>query len=233
MERIFRIRRFDPDAERKPYFKEYKLECPKGMTVLEALFEILEKQDPTLSFRYNCRAAVCGSCGMEINGKHRLACATQVSELTGAIIIEPLPGLRVIKDLVVDMDEFFNKYKIVKPYLIRKSPFPEKEIYQSPEDWKKMDPYIYCIMCACCTSSCPVTWSRSSYLTPAVFVKAWRFVADSRDEGKEERLTAVNSEDGVWRCHTAFRCVEACPKDINPTSAIVKLRNAIIFGKKG
>ncbi len=231
MERVFRIRRFDPDKDSKPYYSEYRFDAPRGMTVLEALFYIIENVDPSLSFRYNCRAAVCGSCGMEINGKHRLACATQVSELKGDVVIEPLPGLRVVKDLVVDMDDFFNKFLVVKPYLIRKTPPPQKEILQSPEERKELDPYIYCIMCACCSSSCPVTWSRSTYLTPSVFVKAWRFVADSRDEAKEEHLAGVNSEDGVWRCHTAFRCVEACPKDINPTSAIVNLRRKLAFSR--
>ena len=196
-----------------------------GMTVLEAIFEVLEKQDGSIAFRYACRGAICGSCAMFINGSHRLACGTQVTSLnTTEITISPLPHLPLIKDLAVDMTPFFDNYEAIKPYLIANTPPPEKERLQSPDQRKAIDEAIDCILCGICYSSCPVVWTNKDYLGPSALLKAYRFVADSRDEGLKERLATVGTEKGVWRCHTIFNCSEACPKGINPTNAIQQLK---------
>lgn len=232
-----KVWRFDPEVDKKPYFQSYQVPVSKGLTVLGALFYVTDRVDGSLSYRYCCRAGVCGSCAMYINGAYRLACETQVSLFPdGEITIGPLPRMRVIKDLVVDLEPFFAKYEMIKPYLINNSKPPEKERHQSPKDRKKIDEVIDCILCASCYSSCPTVWmseDRDGYLGPAALTKAWRFVADSRDEAKRERLELVGSEAGVWRCHTAFNCVEACPKRINCTEAIQQLKKKVILSKFG
>ena len=232
-----KVWRFDPEVDKKPYFQSYQVPVSKGLTVLGALFYVTDRVDGSLSYRYCCRAGVCGSCAMYINGAYRLACETQVSLFPdGEIVVGPLPRMRVIKDLVVDLEPFFAKYEMIKPYLINNSKPPERERLQSPKDRKRIDEVIDCILCASCYSSCPTVWmseDRDGYLGPAALTKAWRFVADSRDEAKRERLELVGSEAGVWRCHTAFNCVEACPKRINCTEAIQQLKKKVILSKFG
>lgn len=203
----------------------------KGTNVLEALFHILEKYDPTLSFRYSCRGAVCGSCAMYINGRYRLACNTMVDSLKGdRITVSPLPGLQVIKDLVVDMTSFFQKIEKVRPFLSVLESAPV-EILQSPEDREKLDIIVDCILCAACYSACPVDWMNKEYLGPAALNKAYRFVADSRDSAARERLALVDNDNGIWRCHSIFNCTEACPKKISPANSIVQLRRHAVLKK--
>ena len=227
----FKVERFDPEVDDRPYYKDYELEVRSGMTVLDALFDILEKQDGSLAFRYSCRGAVCGSCAMYINGHFELACQVQVKGLKGNIKIGPLPHLEVIKDLVVDMKPFFDKYDKILPYLMPKADPPEKEWVQSQEERKAIDEMIDCILCGSCYAACTMTLTDKEYLGPASLLKAYRFIADSRDRGEDERLDIVNSEHGVWRCHTIFSCVEACPKKINPTWSIQQLKKRVIAKK--
>jgi succinate dehydrogenase / fumarate reductase iron-sulfur subunit len=225
----FRIKRFDPVDDEKPWFTTYTVPYESSMTVLEGLFSIQEHQDGTLAFRYCCRAAVCGSCSMYINGRYRLACQTNVTQLKGAdVTIEPMPHLPVVKDLVCDMNDFFAKYEHIKPWLIRTSQDPEKEIAQSPGDRKKLDMPIDCILCGSCYSSCPSVWGEDNYLGPAALLKAYRFEVDSRDEARKERLPHFDNERGVYRCHTITNCVEACPKELNPTEGIQWLKGAAV-----
>ena len=198
------------------------------MLVLEGLNQIKWELDTTLSFRRSCREGVCGSDGININGLNMLACVTKIEDLDSEhLVIQPLPGMPVIKDLVVDLTDFINKFITVKPFLLRKSPLPDKEFYQSVDDRKKIDGLYECILCGCCSSSCPSYWSDKDYLGPASFLRAWRYLADSRDEGAEERLSILNDKHGVWRCHTIYNCVDACPKQLNPTKAIVEIRRLI------
>ena len=228
-----RIYRRDPDLDPAPKYQNYQIELTPGLTVLMALYHVLENVDKTLAFRSSCRSAVCGSCGMHINGKNRLACETQVAPLGNEIVIEPLPHLPVLKDLVVDMTSFWTKYERVRPYLISlNAPPPSgKERLQSPEDRKKIDSFIDCILCACCHSSCSLDWWDKEYLGPAALGKAYRFVADSRDEGGIERLKIVANEEGVFRCHTIFNCTEECPKQISPTFGIQEMKKKVLVAK--
>jgi len=197
------------------------------MTVLDALFQVLEEKDGSLAFRYSCRSAVCGSCASFINGRPRLACETQLGTLGSMVTIGPLPHLPVIRDLVVDLHSFYQKIDMLKLYFEAREPSPEKEFIQTPKDREAIDTAIDCIDCGACFSSCPLTWTDPKYPGPAAFVKAYRFIADSRDTGGIERLRAVGCEDGIWRCHTVFNCADACPKSINPTYFIQQLkRNA-------
>jgi len=220
-----KVFRFDPEGDAEPYFDTFEVEGREGMTVLEALFEVLEKQDNSLSFRYTCRGAVCGSCAMYINGSYRLACETQVAALgPGEITVSPLPHLPLLKDLVVDMAPFFEKFEMIMPYLKAEAPPPARERLQSAGDRKAIDEVINCIMCGSCYSACPMTWANRDYLGPSALNKAYRFVADSRDGAKAERLMLVSGEDGIFRCHTIFNCVEACPKKVNQTSSIQQLK---------
>lgn len=229
---ILRIFRMDPEVDRKSYYREYEVALREGMTVLEALVDIVEKQDGSVAFRYSCRGAVCGSCAMTINGKIGLACETQIRYLKAKKIeINPLPYMRVIKDLVVDMTAFYEKYERVKPHLIRKGPPPaDHEFIQSPEERRVLgeDNVLMCILCASCYGGCPSVWTGSHYLGPAAIAKAQRFLQDSRDQGADDRLPIVDGEDGVWRCHTIFNCVEACPKDIQLTRSIGKVKNTCV-----
>jgi len=226
----FKIERFDPDVNKTPHFETYEVDAGKEMSVLEALFYILENLDGSLAFRYSCRGAVCGSCAMRINGKIRLACQTLIKTLKSkTITISPLPHLPIIKDLVVDMDRFFEKYKKIKPYLICDSTLPEKEIIQSKKDRQKIDEMINCILCGSCYAACTVSALDREFLGPAALTKAYRFVADSRDRAKSERLQMVGGEHGVFRCHTIFNCAQACPKNIVPTYSIQKLKGASIY----
>jgi succinate dehydrogenase / fumarate reductase iron-sulfur subunit len=235
----FRLKRYDPtrDAPGTSRWSEYHVEYLSSTTVLEGLFDIQEHQDRSIAFRYCCRAAVCGSCAMYINGRYRLACQTNIRFLNSpAVTIEPLPHLPVIRDLVCDMDDFFAKYEYIKPWLIRNSEPEEREIPQSPAQRSKLDMPIDCILCGSCYSSCPSVWAEENYLGPAALLKAYRFEVDSRDEGDRERLPIWDNERGSYRCHTITNCIEACPKRLNPTEGIQWLKRAAVrrrlFGRK-
>ncbi len=229
----FRIRRGAPDAQ---HYDEFCVPYESSLTVLEGLFFIQERQDSSLAFRYCCRAAVCGSCAMYINGRYRLACQTNIRHLRpGTITVEPMPHMPLVKDLVCEMSDFFAKYEYIKPWLMRTSREPEREILQSPEERRKLDMPVDCILCGACYSSCPSVWGEENYLGPAALLKAYRFEVDSRDEGGRERMPAWDNERGIYRCHTITNCVEACPKRLNPTEGIQWLKRAAVrrrlFGK--
>lgn len=227
----FKIFRFDPDVDKKPRFQKYELELKPAMTVLQGLLEIRFNQDPSLAFRMACRAAICGSCAMHINGEYRLACETQVKTLGKTVTIRPLGHLPIIKDLIVEMDKFWKRYKEIKPYLMPGKGAPEKEFLQTTDDREKLTTIIDCILCACCYSSCPVVGTDPDYVGPAAALKAHRFVADSRDDAAEERIALVGGEHGVWRCHTVFSCQEVCPKEINPSGSIAELKMKAVKSK--
>ncbi|MGE4318783.1 MAG: succinate dehydrogenase iron-sulfur subunit [Deferribacterales bacterium] len=226
----FEIFRYDPDKDKEPYYQTYQVEMRRpGYLMLDALNQIKWEQDPTLTYRRSCREGVCGSDGLNVNGVNMLSCMTKVEDLgSDHIVVQPLPGMNVMRDLVVDVDDFFAKFITVKPYLIRHTPNPDKEIYQSPEDRKKLDGLYECIACGCCSSSCPSYWADKKYLGPNAFLRAWRYIVDSRDEGADERLPILNDKHGVWRCHTIYNCVEACPKELNPTEAIMNIRKLLL-----
>ncbi|MBI5651384.1 MAG: succinate dehydrogenase iron-sulfur subunit [Chloroflexi bacterium] len=225
------IYRRDPDLDTAPRYQTYEIQPEPGQTVLMALYHILDNVDKSIAFRASCRSAVCGSCGMHINGQNRLACETQLAPLGNEILIEPLPHLPVLKDLVVDMTAFWDKYEKVRPYLIAMKNPPEKERLQSPAQRKRIDEFIDCILCACCHSTCTLDAWSNDYLGPAALAKAYRFVADTRDEGGVERLKIVASEEGVFRCHTIFNCTEECPKKISPTFAIQEMKKKVLVAK--
>ena len=226
----FKILRYDAkEPESRPCFSTYRIRVIPGLTVLAVLIRIRDEIDGTLSFRSSCRSAVCGSCAMVINGKIDLACRTQVAAFnTDTIILEPLPNFEVIRDLVVDLSPFWQMYDKVQPYLIRHSPVPEKEIPQSEEDRRRIDQFVNCILCACCYGACPVLAREPDYVGPAAAAKLERFVLDSRDERPAGALSIVNDEKGLWGCDTLLRCIDACPKDVRPTDAIVGLRKTML-----
>jgi len=226
-----RILRFDPEKDKKPYWQQFEVEAEPTDRVLDLLHYIRDEHDGTLAFRRSCGHGICGSDAMVINGKNRLACKTLVKDLKQPITIEPLKGFRVIKDLVVDMEPFFAKYRTIMPYLINDEPPPPTERLQSPEERELFDDTTKCILCACCTTSCPVFWSNSQYLGPAALVAAHRFVFDSRDRAAYQRLQILAQYGGVFTCRTTFNCVDACPRGINVTKAILELRQAILTGK--
>lgn len=231
MMRTFRIYRFNPEEDKRPYYQTYAVEIREGMTVLDTLNEIKWTQDGGLTFRRSCRHGICGSCAMTINGLNRLACETQVKSLgEGTIEIEPLRHFPVIKDLAVDMEDFFRKLEAVKPYLIAGTPPTDRERLQSIGERKKIDGSYECILCGACTSSCPSYWANTEFLGPAALLKAYRYCFDSRDEGFKERLPVLNNRFGLWRCHTIFNCT-ICPKALNPTWAIGELKKKTVAAK--
>ncbi|MCF6154684.1 MAG: succinate dehydrogenase iron-sulfur subunit [Candidatus Brocadia sp.] len=231
---FFHILRFNPDTDKKPFFQKFEIPFTrKDLTVLEGLNYIQQRLDNSLAFRSSCREAICGSCAMHINGKYRLACNTLVSKLkSNTITIRPIAHMPIHKDLFVDMKPFWEKYEYIKPYLMPGKPLPTSgERIQSPDERAKIDILVDCILCSCCHSSCPVTASHEKYLGPMAFLTIDRFVSDSRDGAKEERLTIVNDEHGVWRCHTVFNCQEVCPRDLNPSGSIAHLKMEIVKNK--
>ncbi len=223
-----KILRYDPERDKKPHWETYRVESGPMDRVLDLLHTVKWEQDGSLTFRRSCAHGVCGSDAMLINGRNRLACKIRVDQLGPEISVAPLPGLGVIKDLVVDMDDFFAKYRTVQPFLINDTPPPPRERLQSPEDRERYDDTTKCILCAACTSSCPSFWAQKSYVGPAAIVNAHRFIFDSRDEGAEERLEILADADGVWRCRTIFNCSDACPRGINITKAILEVSSAIV-----
>jgi len=229
----FKILRYDlREPEIEPHFESYRIKVISGLTILMVLLRIRDEIDGTLSFRSSCRSAVCGSCAMVINGKIDLACRTQVAAFgSNTIVLEPLPNFEIVKDLFVDLTPFWNMYEKVKPYLIRKSPDPEKEIQQSEDERKRIDQYVNCILCASCYGACPVLARNPDYVGPAALAKLERFMLDSRDERPDDFLENVNNDKGVWGCDTILRCIDACPKDVRPTDSIVGLRKQLVKKK--
>ena len=223
-----RILRYDPERDAKPHWEAYQVEAEPMARPLDLLHTIKWEQDGSLTFRRSCAHGVCGSDAMLINGRNRLACKIRVDQLGRKISIAPLPGLPVVKDLVVDMDGFFAKLRSVEPYLIAEGPPPARERRQSPEQRARYDDTTKCILCAACTSSCPSFWAQPGYVGPAAIVQAHRFIFDSRDEGADERLEILADQDGVWRCRTIFNCTDACPRGIEVTRAILEVSAAIV-----
>ena len=227
-----RILRFDPEHDAAPHWESYGVDAEPMDRVLNLLISVKADLDGTLTFRRSCAHGICGSDAMLINGRNRLACKIRVDQLGRKITVAPLTGLPVMKDLVVDMDGFLAKYRSVMPFLIADSPPPERERRQSPADRARYDATTKCILCAACTSACPSFWARPEYVGPAAIVQAHRFIFDSRDVGAAERLEFLSDENGVWRCRTIFNCVDACPRGINITRAILEVSSAIV-GRRG
>lgn len=223
-----RILRYDPERDEKPHWDRYMVESEPMDRVLDLLHKIKWEHDGSLTFRRSCAHGVCGSDAMMINGRNRLACKIRVDQLGRKISVAPLPGMPVIKDLVVDMEDFFAKYRSVMPFLVNDDPPPQRERLQSAHDRERYDDTTKCILCAACTSSCPSFWAQPSYVGPAAIVNAHRFIFDSRDHAEHERLEILADEDGVWRCRTIFNCVDACPRGINITQAILEVSSAIV-----
>ena len=223
-----RILRFDPERDSAPHWEHYAVEAEPMDRVLTLLHKLKAEQDGSLTFRRSCGHGICGSDAMLINNRNRLACKIRVDQLGKKITIAPLTGLPVVKDLVVDMDGFFGKYRSVMPFLVNESPAPARERFQSQADRARYDDTTKCILCAACTTSCPSFWAQPSYVGPASIVNAHRFIFDSRDEASEERLEILADKDGVWRCRTIFNCVDACPRGINITRAILEVSRAAV-----
>jgi succinate dehydrogenase / fumarate reductase iron-sulfur subunit len=223
-----RIRRFDPEADAEPHWEEYTVSAEPSDRVLDLLHQVKWYQDGTLTFRRSCGHGVCGSDAMLINGRNRLACEYLVKDAGSRITVEPIRGLPLVKDLLVDMEPFFDQYKSVMPWLVNDDPVEDgRERRQSPADRERYEDTGRCILCAACTTSCPVFWGDPAYVGPAAIVNAHRFIADSRDHAHEERLEIMADANGVWRCRTVFNCVEACPRDIKITRAIMEVTNEI------
>jgi succinate dehydrogenase / fumarate reductase iron-sulfur subunit len=227
----FSVYRYNPDVDNAPRMQDYKLEVEEGrdMMVLDALL-LLKEQDPTLSFRRSCREGVCGSDGLNMNGKNGLACITPLSALKGnKVILRPLPGLPVIRDLVIDMTQFYTQYEKVKPFLINDKPTGGIERLQTVEEREKLDGLYECILCACCSTSCPsFWWNPDKFIGPAGLLHAYRFLADSRDTATEERLKDLDDAFSVFRCHSIMNCVSVCPKGLNPTKAIGQIKSMLL-----
>jgi succinate dehydrogenase / fumarate reductase iron-sulfur subunit len=224
-----KIRRYNPEVSEDVNWVTYQVETYPTDRVLNLLMKIKGEQDGTLTFRRSCAHGVCGSDAMRINGVNRLACKVLMKDMPSKITIEPIKGLPVEKDLVVDMEPFFEAYRAVQPFLISKKPPPTKEWLQSQADRDRFDDTTKCILCAACTTSCPVFWTDGSYFGPAAIVNAHRFIFDSRDDAAEERLEILNDREGVWRCRTTFNCTEACPRGIEITKAIQEVKQALLF----
>ena len=226
-----RVKRYNPETDTKPHWQEFEVEAEPTDRILDALHTAKWTIDGTLTFRRSCAHGVCGSDAMVINGANGLACVQLIQDVGTSISLEPIRGLPVIKDLVVDMEPFFAQYRSILPYLVNNEDPGYKERYQSPEDRERFDDTTKCILCACCTTSCPVYWGNSSYVGPAAIVNAHRFIFDSRDEAADQRLDILNQRSGVWRCRTAFNCSECCPRGIKVTQAIEEVKRAILYDR--
>ena len=225
----FRIFRYDPDKDEKPTMRDYHVALdPHDRMLLDALVRIKE-QDDSLSLRRSCREGVCGSDAMNINGRNGLACITKLAELKEPVELRPLPGLPVIRDLIVDMSQFFKQYHSIKPYLVNDDPPPEKERLQSPAEREALDGLYECILCACCSTACPsFWWNPDKFVGPAGLLQAYRFIADSRDQATSERLDNLEDPYRLFRCHSIMNCVDVCPKNLNPTRAIGKIKELMV-----
>lgn len=226
----FRVRRFNPEIAAEAVWEDFTFDIDPKERVLDGLHKIKWDLDGTLTFRRSCAHGICGSDAMRINGRNRLACKTLIKDINPAkpITVEPIKGLTVLKDLIVDMEPFFQAFRDVMPFLITKGNEPTRERLQSAEDRERFDDTTKCILCAACTSSCPVFWNDGQYFGPAAIVNAHRFIFDSRDEAGEQRLEILNDKDGVWRCRTTFNCTDACPRGIEVTKAIQEVKRALI-----
>ena len=224
-----KIRRFLPEQDAEPHWETYTVPTEQGDRLLDAIHWVKWNLDGSLTFRRSCAHGVCGSDAMRVNGVNRLACKVLTKDLGDEVLLEPIKGLPVLKDLVVDMEPFFEAYRSVRPFLIPGPHEPTKERLQSAKDRDRFDDTTKCILCAACTTSCPVYWSDDAYFGPAAIVNAHRFIFDSRDEGGEERLEILNTKEGVWRCRTTFNCTDACPRGIEVTKAIQEVKRALIF----
>jgi len=225
----FSIYRYNPETDKQPYMQDYQLKNVTPEMMLLDVLLLIKEQDPTLGFRRSCREGVCGSDGMNINGTNGLACITPASTLKEPVEIRPMPRLPVIRDLIVDMEQFYKQYREVKPYLTVKDPLPEVELKQSPADREKLDGLYECILCGCCTTSCPsFWWNPEKFLGPAALLQAARFINDSRDQATEERLAHLDDPFKLFRCHTIMNCVQVCPKDLNPTKAISEIKKIMV-----
>ncbi|MCZ6657691.1 MAG: succinate dehydrogenase iron-sulfur subunit [Gammaproteobacteria bacterium] len=226
------VYRYNPDVDEVPQMRDMSVDLPEGkdLMVLDVL-ELLKGQDPTLSYRRSCREGVCGSDGINMNGKNGLACITPVSEVVkrGKLVLRPLPGLPVVRDLVVDMTQFYRQFEKVQPYLINDQPPPAQERLQSPEQRAELDGLYECILCACCSTACPsFWWNPDKFIGPAGLLQAYRFLADSRDSATAERLSKLDDPFSVFRCRGIMNCVSVCPKGLNPTRAIGKIRSMLL-----
>ncbi|AJC50292.1 succinate dehydrogenase iron-sulfur subunit [Coxiella endosymbiont of Amblyomma americanum] len=227
----FEIMRFNPEIDKAPFLKEYSLNVSTipGKMLLNALEEI-RKKNPDIGLRRSCGEGVCGSDGMNINGKNGLACITQLKTLPDRVVIRPLPGFPIIRDLIVDMRSFYDQYEKIKPYLLNDQEIPKKERLQSPANRAKLDGLYECILCACCSSSCPsFWWNPNRFIGPAGLLWSYRFIADSRDTKKQERLDSIKDSDSIFRCRTIMNCAVVCPKNLNPTKAIRKIRMEMLY----
>ena len=225
----FSIYRYNPEVDAKPRMQAYELPDDCDATMLLDALVLIKAQDDSLSFRRSCREGVCGSDGINVNGNNVLGCITPVTNFKEPVVVRPLPGRPVIRDLVVDMSQFYQQYRAVKPYLIRNEPLPEQEILQSPEQRDKLDGLYECIMCGCCSTACPsFWWNPDKFHGPQALLQAWRFLADSRDQATEERLDALEGPYKLFRCHTIMNCVEVCPKQLNPTRAIGHIKDLML-----
>ena len=225
----FRIQRYNPDVDAKPHFQDYDVQMgPSDRMLLDALVRI-KTVDDTLALRRSCREGVCGSDAMNINGKNGLACTTKLVELKEPVVIKPLPGLPIIRDLIVDMTQFFAQYHSIKPYLMNETPPPEKERLQSPHEREELDGLYECILCACCSTSCPsYWWNGERYLGPAILLQAYRWIVDSRDEDTGARLDDLEDPFKLYRCHTIMNCARTCPKGLNPALAIAEIKKLML-----
>jgi succinate dehydrogenase / fumarate reductase iron-sulfur subunit len=224
-----KIRRFNPETDKKSWWGKYEVDMEPTDRVLDALHEVKWHQDGTLTLRRSCAHGICGSDAMRINGRNRLACKVLIKDMGRKITVEPILGLPVIKDLVVDMEPFMAHYRSVMPYLINDEPPPAIERLQSIEDRERFDDTTKCILCAACTTACPSFWAKGEYVGPAAIVQAHRFIFDSRDRASQERLNILAEPDGVWRCRTIYNCTEACPRDIQVTQAIAEVKKEMLL----
>jgi succinate dehydrogenase / fumarate reductase iron-sulfur subunit len=225
----FHIYRYDPDLDRKPRMQTLKVAVDASERMLLDTLIRLKSIDPSLSFRRSCREGVCGSDAMNINGKNGLACLTNMRTLPDTVVLKPLPGLPVIRDLIVDMTQFFKQYHSIKPYLVNDEPPPERERLQSPQERDELNGLYECILCACCTSACPsYWWNPDKYVGPAGLLQAYRFLVDSRDRATGERLDNLQDPYRLFRCRSILNCVDACPKDLLPAEAIIKIKDMML-----
>lgn len=225
----FSIYRFDPESGLPPYMQDLSLDvAPEGKMLLDALLAIKDR-DPTLSLRRSCREGVCGSDAMNINGRNGLACVTALADLSEPITLRPLPGLPVIRDLIVDLTQFYRQYRAIQPYLINHDPEPEIERLQTPEQRAQLDGLYECILCACCSTACPsFWWNPEKFIGPAGLLQAYRFIADSRDQATSARLDELEDPYRLFRCHSIMNCVDVCPKGLNPTAAIGRIKTLLV-----
>ena len=229
------IYRYNPETDKFPYMQKFNFEMPDRDIMVLELLNSLKESDPTISYRRSCREGVCGSDGMSINGKNGLACITPVSEVAkvNKLELRPLPGLPVVRDLVVDMTEFYAQYEKIKPFLQNDTPPPNQERLQSPSDRDKLDGLYECILCACCSTSCPsFWWNPDKFVGPAALLQAYRFIADTRDTRTEERLESLSDPFSVYRCHGIMNCVSVCPKGLNPNKAIGEIKSMLLTNKR-